>query len=236
MADQGDCRRFLKWITFLPSLEHVARALSLDFLSDHHPSEVIIYHLDSKDSLVCVGSFGSESRVTGIPIAGIEWRNQTEATTLALTSDFENPISWSEENRKAVINLYSQGIFIGFIAIIFLAYVKDLEKFAEDTADLSSILSLYMTFKYGEGDDDLDSRLERSDSAREKKTSSEELLTSRQRNILTHLANKRTNNQIARELGYSVSTIRHETIKIFEVLGVSDRAEASNHATRMGII
>ena len=236
MASHGDCRRFLTWISFLPSLEQVARALYLDFFSDHHPSEINIYHLDSRDSLVCVGAYGREGSVTGIPIAGDAWRSQTEAVVLALASDLENPISWTDENRKAIVNLYSQGILIGFIVIIFLASVRDPKEFAEDTLDISSILSLYMTLKYGDWYEELGSELERSENAREKMLSSVELLTLRQRNILTHLANRRTNNQIARELGYSVSTIRHETIKIFAALGVSDRAEASHHARRIGII
>jgi DNA-binding CsgD family transcriptional regulator len=40
------------------------------------------------------------------------------------------------------------------------------------------------------------------------------------------IADGRTNYQIANELGYSQSTIRQDTIKIYEILGVAGRKGA----------
>ena len=54
-------------------------------------------------------------------------------------------------------------------------------------------------------------------------------LTDRQVQILTYIAEKRTNNEIADIMGYSESTIRQETIRIFEKLQVSGRNEARNY-------
>ena len=54
-------------------------------------------------------------------------------------------------------------------------------------------------------------------------------LTDRQIQILTYIAEKRTNNEIADIMGYSESTIRQETIRIFEKLQVSGRNEARNY-------
>ena len=51
-------------------------------------------------------------------------------------------------------------------------------------------------------------------------------LTSRQLEILTLISNNYTNHDIAEELGYSDSTIRHETMKIYEILKVTGRKEA----------
>jgi DNA-binding CsgD family transcriptional regulator len=53
------------------------------------------------------------------------------------------------------------------------------------------------------------------------------LLSNRQHKIVTMISEGRTNNQIAQELGYSQSTIRQETIKIYEILGVAGRKGAA---------
>lgn len=54
-------------------------------------------------------------------------------------------------------------------------------------------------------------------------------LTDRQVQILAHIAEKKTNIEIADVMGYSESTIRQETIRIFEKLQVSGRNEARNY-------
>jgi DNA-binding CsgD family transcriptional regulator len=53
------------------------------------------------------------------------------------------------------------------------------------------------------------------------------LLTNRQHKIVAMMAENKTNNQIASELGYSQSTIRQDTIKIYEMLGVAGRKGAT---------
>jgi DNA-binding CsgD family transcriptional regulator len=45
-----------------------------------------------------------------------------------------------------------------------------------------------------------------------------------------------TNMQIAKELGFSESTIRHETMRIYELLEASGRREAVVIARKLGII
>ena len=54
-------------------------------------------------------------------------------------------------------------------------------------------------------------------------------LTDRQVQILAHIAEKRTNIEIADIMGYSESTIRQETIRIFEKLQVNGRNEARKY-------
>ena len=53
------------------------------------------------------------------------------------------------------------------------------------------------------------------------------LLTNRQHKIVAMMAEGMTNHQIASELGYSQSTIRQDTIKIYEILGVAGRKGAT---------
>ena len=57
----------------------------------------------------------------------------------------------------------------------------------------------------------------------------------RQLSILQGMIQGKTNNELAQELGFSVSTVRHETMRIFELLNVSDRREAAREALERGI-
>ena len=61
-------------------------------------------------------------------------------------------------------------------------------------------------------------------------------LTKRQITILEMISQQMTNMQIARELGYSESTIRHETMRIYELLQASGRREAVAIARKLSLI
>ena len=61
-------------------------------------------------------------------------------------------------------------------------------------------------------------------------------LTKRQIIILEMMSQQMTNMQIAKELGYSESTIRHETMRIYQALAVSDRKEAAKKALALQIL
>ena len=68
----------------------------------------------------------------------------------------------------------------------------------------------------------------------EKGIPSVDSLTKRQMNILRGMVDGRTNHELATQLGYSVSTIRHETMRIYQALAVSDRREAAQRALEYG--
>ncbi len=61
-------------------------------------------------------------------------------------------------------------------------------------------------------------------------------LTQRQILILRGMVEGKTNHDLAVELGFSVSTIRQETMRIYQALGVSDRKEAANKALTLSLI
>lgn len=61
-------------------------------------------------------------------------------------------------------------------------------------------------------------------------------LTSRQCRILHLLAHGLTNPQIAARIGFSTSTVRLETLKIFRALGVHDRKRAVEAADALGLL
>ena len=59
------------------------------------------------------------------------------------------------------------------------------------------------------------------------------LLSARQHRVLELIHDGRTNALIAKELGFSESTVRQETIRIYEKLEVSGRREAADHFSRL---
>jgi DNA-binding NarL/FixJ family response regulator len=46
----------------------------------------------------------------------------------------------------------------------------------------------------------------------------------------------KANHGIAIELGFSVSTVRHETMRIYQALSVSDRKEAAKKALMLSLV
>ena len=61
-------------------------------------------------------------------------------------------------------------------------------------------------------------------------------LTKRQIVILELISEQMTNMQIARALGYSESTIRHESMRIYQLLQVNGRREAVAEGRKLGVI
>ena len=61
-------------------------------------------------------------------------------------------------------------------------------------------------------------------------------LTDRQLDILKLMAEGKTNGSIARELAFSESTVRQETMAIYRSLGVAGREEAARVAQELGVL
>jgi len=60
--------------------------------------------------------------------------------------------------------------------------------------------------------------------------------SARQIQIINGFVEGKTNHELAEDLGFSVSTIRHETMDIFRLLGASDRKEAAKIAQEKHIV
>lgn len=230
-------QQLLSWLSFMPPLENVARSLVLDYLSPYKPIKCMIWHLDKNDSLILLASYGDEGVPVGKTVPGFVWRMSSEGFPLALQATPSRPVSWFDQNKQVLINLYAQSILIGFLLISFAETINDLEDFTLSAKELSWQISLYLALQFheviglktdvlhinsnGTGLHPVNRKIE---------------LSNRQTSILSAMVAKKTNHEIAKELGFSVSTIRHETMRIFETLGVSDRMEAANHAATLGLI
>jgi DNA-binding CsgD family transcriptional regulator len=68
------------------------------------------------------------------------------------------------------------------------------------------------------------------------KIASQLQFSARQLQIINGFVEGKTNHELAEDLGFSVSTIRHETMDIFRLLGASDRKEAAKIAQERSIV
>ncbi len=223
----------LEWLTFLPPLDKVARALVLDYFLPYNPIESAIWHLNDQDALTCLAVYGPSDVIVGVPIPGTIWRNSSEAQLLAAHTTSKKAATWSSEGSHAVVNLYSQSMLIGFLTIRFAKKMENTDRITQEIEDLAQLISLYISLRF------LDSMNHNGSHPNHRHNhahNGQVHLTERQRLVLVGIVMKKTNNAIASELGYSVSTIRHETMRIFEILGVSNRIEAATYATSLGLI
>ena len=69
-----------------------------------------------------------------------------------------------------------------------------------------------------------------------KELSSQVQFSARQLQILQGFVEGKTNHELAEDLGFSVSTVRHETMEIYRLLGASDRKEAAKIAQEKDIV
>ena len=61
-------------------------------------------------------------------------------------------------------------------------------------------------------------------------------ISDRQRQILELIGNDRTNGEIARELGYSIPTIKKDLQQIMRILGTEDRRATAGRAREIGLL
>lgn len=225
-------RRMLEWLTFQPTLDKVVRSLVLDSFQLHGPIESTVWQLNDRDALTCLAHYGPTQVNLGVPMSGEFWRGSPEFNLLSAQGHSRKSVSWSEDGRAAVVNLYAQSMLIGFLTLRFPDAVENRDLIGPEIEEFSLVISLYIALKASEAANSVvASHNGKVTHTRNGKPN----LTQRQREVLAGIVKKKTNNAIARELGYSVSTIRHETMRIFEILGVSNRIEAASHATALGL-
>ncbi|CAB4771678.1 unannotated protein [freshwater metagenome] len=220
MTADTQLSRMLEWLSSSPSLENVARAIALDYLASYNPVHAMIWLLKRDGSCTCLAQYGGGESYVDHVYSAREWRALEPVGHLALMATQENVTTWSEDKSFAVINLYAQNILIGFLTLRFAESILHPESMHPVAQDCSRALSIYLALRFHhllENEQLLDSF----------NGSEDQILTIRQLEVLKLMAQEKTNYQISKLLGYSVSTIRHETMRIYSALGVSDRAEAA---------
>ena len=218
--------RFATLLTRSPTVDDLLATLLRDFLSQEDVSAIEIQVIGPAENLILRYFIGE-------PIDGSE-----NKSTISLTSLLEHKnIHTDLEKDGSIHNSHNH---ITLTAIALDSTIKGFYLFqhgkryeaspnsAHYMQALSSLLTIYLVSIFPRG-------IRASLLGSEVKTESVSELSARQLMILAGMVDGKTNPELSTALGYSVSTIRHETMDIFKILGVADRKEAAKSAMAKGL-
>ena len=227
-------RKFVEWLSYHPTTEEIARALATDYLAEFAVRSLRFGRLNSDDSITNLGQFGfpdaDEYRNRNIP--SDEWRSYKSAEMAIIAGASKE--KWSPDGAIYVNTLRDRGVLQGHVIVQFHNPVPtgDKHRTAEAIDDLCIPLALYLSFMsrpVGVGLGGITLPIEHRESGSGQ-------LSQRQILILKGMVEGKTNHELATELGFSVSTIRHETMRIYQALAVSDRKEAAKKALMLSLV
>ena len=226
VMDMNEIRSFIEWLSYHPTADEIARALVLDHLASLEACCARIGLLNPDDSLTFAGEYGFDDGKKGQTFTSADWRSWThDAADIALG---RNPNHWSEDKKLLMFQLRHRGAIQGHLVIRFSHPVAATDKVEEIVLDYAVPISLYLSLHH-EGRKVGSAQGEREDTGSGQ-------LTARQLSILSGMVEGKTNHELATELGFSVSTIRHETMRIYQALSVSDRKEAAKKALALSLL
>jgi DNA-binding CsgD family transcriptional regulator len=220
---------FVSWLANRPTPDEICRALVTDYLKSHGACCLRLGRLNKDDSYHYLGQYGFDLNETGKLVPGQIWRQKKELEIHEIAAGFL-PGPWTSTDKQVLIELRAKGSTYGWMNVIFTnpKSAEEKKNIVKDLEIFSLALSLYLSLTHPQ-----DFSTEK-DLGVEKGLPSVDSLTKRQLNILKGMVDGKTNHDLATQLGYSVSTIRHETMRIYQALAVSDRREAAQRALEYG--
>ncbi len=222
----NEIRSFIEWLSYHPTPDEISRALVLDHLASLQACCSRIGLLNPDDSLTFAGEYGFDDGKKGKTFSSEEWRSWNhDAADIALG---RNPHHWSADKKLLMFQLRHRGAIQGHLLVRFSEPVTNTEKVEEIVLDYAVPISLYLSLSH-DGKRIAAGTVDREDTGAHQ-------LTARQLSILGGMVEGKTNHELATELGFSVSTIRHETMRIYQALSVSDRKEAAKKALALALL
>jgi DNA-binding CsgD family transcriptional regulator len=227
-------RKFIEWMSFHPTTEEIARALATEYLAEFEVLGIRFGRINSDDSVVVLGQYGypDADQWRGRTVPSAEWRAGDSPEVKLM--DTSSKDQWSPTSTLFINALRDHGVIQGYLIVEFLKPVDegDKVKTAEAIDDLCIPIALYLSFQNRTPV----SNVFAINSLNDSRDSGAAQLSARQLSILRGMVEGKTNHELGTELGFSVSTIRHETMRIYQALSVSDRKEAAKKALTLGII
>jgi len=230
----NDVRKFIEWLSFCPTSDDIARVLATDYLSDHGISAIRFGRINSDDSAIALGQYGhpDADQWRHLQVPGVEWRSWTLPEIEIITG--KNKDKWTPDSLICVLRLRDRGVMQGHAVFTFSQAVAESSKASviECLEDFCVPISLFLSFQNRTFPINTLELKNGSDS----RDTGAAPLTQRQILILQGMVEGKTNHELAADLGFSVSTIRHETMRIYQALSVSDRKEAAKKALALSLI
>jgi len=227
-------RKFIEWMSFHPGMEEIPRALATDYLTQFGVKGVRFGLLNSDDSILLLGQYGYPDAMAwrNRNIPSQEWRAIDSIDVQLIIS--ASGQKWTNDSKFFVNTLRDHGVIQGYLIVEFTNPIADAnkQKIADAIDDLCMPVALYLSFQIRRSPNQTISI----NSLDEVRDSGGAQLTGRQLSILRGMVDGKTNHVLAAELGFSVSTVRHETMRVYQALNVSDRKEAAKKALVLGIV
>jgi DNA-binding CsgD family transcriptional regulator len=237
----------IEWLNGEPQIDEICRGVVLAYLHQYQPSKSRIVCFRADDSLQIIGEYGYISAVGQQDriITPEQWRQSTSDFSRLLGT--QERFFWNRSNTTVVMPFLKHGIVHGALAIGFEMPQRKTEEIGLLASQLGQAISLYVNLSAAKFTTPLEIRgVEKSEYEIQKEKFLQNhsqntktigaVLTHRQIDILEGLIEGKTNYDIAADLGYSVSTIRQETIKIYSALKVTGRRAAAQEALRQQIV
>lgn len=238
----------LDWLNSEPRLDDVCRGVVLAYLHQYEPSKARIVQFNNDDSLIVLSDYGYISAVghASKTLAPAQWRQSTSDFSKLLGS--QDKFYWNRNSTAVVVPFRPRGIISGALSIGFDLPQRKLDEIGSMASHIGSAISLFvnLTAKNHSALSDQSTAVSHEQSNYEALRDSfsgsapvitkNSALTGRQLQILEGMIEGQTNFELASALGYSVSTVRQETIKIYQMLNVTGRRAAAQEALRQKIV
>jgi len=222
-----DIRTFIDWLSYHPTSDEISRALVMEYMAPLGACCARIGRLHPDDSLEFLGEYGFDAGKAKQIFPSHVWRSwDNDEALIALGKNAE---PWNRAKNLLMIQLRERGAVHGYLVLRFEKSIEDTERVEEVARHYAVALGLYLSLLHEPGTKSARSIVERGDTGSDQ-------LTPRQISILRGMVEGKTNHELANELGFSVSTIRHETMRIYQALSVSDRKEAAKKALALALI
>ena len=233
-----------KFISFLsthePTLGEILSHMVQVVLSPLNAEAILIRQLNSKNQTVLVATWGIPSEMIQTPGDNFDLSDKYP-TTDTLRNRRMTWIStlpdWGDEYPLLKASPYSTGAksYICFpiekagtpVAALGVFSRDVIQPNAEIESFLTAVGCVFSMFMFSQGSSTDEAMKDQKIYTHSGVGRAEKELTERQHMILRLISENRTNLVIGELLGYSESTIRQETIKIFAKLGCSGRQEAA---------
>ena len=226
-----DLRKLLDYLEFHPNVSEIARMLIVEDIFPEKATAIRICLLNSDDSLLTIGEYGYVDCFIDTTISSDIWRKGL-SPSLHIVELIQSGL-WNEEFTEFLYILRNRGSLQGYITVNFDFPISNK---VESQESIESICQLVGIFLNGVSAFKPKEELENARNGQGDRDATKAVLTQRQLLILAGMIEGKTNHELAEDLGFSVSTIRHETMRIYSLLQVSDRKEAAREAVLQHLV
>jgi DNA-binding CsgD family transcriptional regulator len=206
-----------------PNANELLKALETNFLSKYKLSNAMIFSLDSHNASKEIYSNDplAES-INGYEFASVLASLPPGSNLFSLT---DSKLGQSTKNDFLVIPVSNGKSLSGFILLVLdCVGLSPEDIFQIET--MGKVCAFYL----------INELPELKFPSPNNKITAQIQFSARQIQIINGFVEGKTNHELAEDLGFSVSTVRHETMDIFRLLGASDRKEAAKIAQEKHIV